>query len=81
MYVQAHVMSELAQATLKVSSQGPVSIFLIRALTQLWCKANWLRNSRGEQTSAKQFEAGATIHLPLKRFQPVDVAFHRTIAE
>jgi hypothetical protein len=41
----------------------------------------WLRKRRGEQTSAKQFEAGATIHLPLERFQPVDVAFHRTIAE
>jgi hypothetical protein len=50
-------------------------------LTQVWCKANGLWNSRGEQTSAEQFEARATVHLPLERFQPVDVTFYRTIAE
>jgi len=50
-------------------------------LTQVWCKRNGLENSRGEQTSAEQFEAGAAIHLPLEGFQPVDVTFHRTVAE
>jgi hypothetical protein len=58
-----------------------LSLFLYRALTQVWCKANGLWNSRGEQTSAEQFEARATVHLPLERFQPVDVTFYRTIAE
>jgi hypothetical protein len=50
-------------------------------LTQLWCNANALQNSSGEQTSPRQFNAGATVHLALERFQPVDVTFHRTNAE
>jgi hypothetical protein len=58
-----------------------VSVFLYQVLTQVWCKTNGLENSRGEQTSAEQFEAGAAIHLPLEGFQPVDVTFHRTVAE
>jgi hypothetical protein len=58
-----------------------LSLFLYQVLTQVWCKANGLWNSRGEQTSAEQFEARATVHLPLERFQPVDVTFYRTIAE
>jgi hypothetical protein len=58
-----------------------MSLFLYQVVTQVWCKRNGLENSRGEQTSAEQFEPGAAIHLPLEGFQPVDVTFHRTVAE
>ena len=65
----------------EVGGNAGLSLFLYQVLTQVWCKANGLWNSRGEQTSAEQFEARATVHLPLERFQPVDVTFYRTIAE
>jgi hypothetical protein len=58
-----------------------LSVHLLGVLTQVWCNTNGLENSRGEQTSAEQFEAGAAIHLPFEGFQPVDVTFHRTVAE
>jgi hypothetical protein len=71
------VVAQAKRRKVKEKKVPDLSVVLYQDLTQLWCNANWLRKSSGEQPSAKQFEAGATIHLPLERFQPVDVAFHR----
>jgi hypothetical protein len=78
----AIISAQSVTNSIKVGLVGSGVNFPISGSDSGLVQCAWARGNSGrEQTSAKQFEAGATIHLPLESFQPVDVAFHRTIAE
>ena len=51
------------------------------ALPQIWCSSWSVTDNRTqlwtrEDASAKELEAGTSIHLTLDGFQPVDLALH-----